>query len=325
MIDEKLLKEIRLYLQAKTRILYFKDIRKTGDNLKVTCPFHKEGQESKPSAYIRTTAGDKAPEGFFHCFTCGQKMPLLQVMQTLLGDNYNENEIESLFSLKTLQIQSNILQVRKPRLFEIPNKTDFTYNETELNRYKYYHPYLAQRGISEKTALHYDIGYDSSCEQITFPIRDKLRYCKGIGRRSISKKMYRYPPGMKKPLYGVYELPQKVAQLFVVEGPFNLWSLYEWGKSGVALLGTGTEQQYIELLTIECEEYILALDPDEAGRKGIYKLGTFLSQNSKKDISVTLLPDGKDVNDLKQEEFKRIQLVTFKEWKRMFSQYCIDN
>lgn len=70
MINEKYILDIRNFLKVKTGILYFKDIRKTENNIIVTCPFHKGGQESKPSATIRTISYEKAPEGMFHCFTC---------------------------------------------------------------------------------------------------------------------------------------------------------------------------------------------------------------------------------------------------------------
>ena len=35
------------------------------------------------------------------------------------------------------------------------------------------------------------------------------------------------------------------------------------------------------------------LDPDEAGRKGIYKLGNFLQDHRKNNINVALIPPGR--------------------------------
>ena len=177
------------------------------------------------------------------------------------------------------------------------------------------------RNISIDTANVYDIGYDELNRHITFPIRDVYKNCIGIGRRSIDMKQYLYPPGMIKPLYGVYELPNMVRHLWVVEGPFNLWSLYEYGKTGIALLGTGTSHQYYELIKLNCDDYVLALDPDDAGRKGISKLGTFLLNNTNKKIYVALLPNGRDVNDLSCEEFKTVPIVTLKEWGTLFNVY----
>ena len=69
-IDEDLIKSIRDYLKLKTGKLYFKHIRPMPDNIQITCPFHKDGQESKPSATIRKTEGPNTYIGNFHCFTC---------------------------------------------------------------------------------------------------------------------------------------------------------------------------------------------------------------------------------------------------------------
>lgn len=223
------------------------------------------------------------------------------------------------FGLNLLSVQSNINKQTKPSLFKIPNKSQFSYNKEELKQYEFYHPYLASRGISKNTAKKYDIGYDSVNEQITFPIRDRVGYCKGVGRRNINKKFYRYPTGMLKPLYGLYELPVKLIHLYIVEGPFNLWSLYEWGKWGVALLGTGTENQYKQLLSVDCLDFVLALDPDDAGRNGINKLGNFLSKNTQKRVYVLDLPNGRDVNDLQQQEFRQVPVLTFNEWRKMYN------
>lgn len=217
--------------------------------------------------------------------------------------------------MKTLYIQNNF--VKQPTFkFTIPKK--LTRNESELKYYRQYHPYLTQRGISENTANIYDIGFDSVNNQITFPIRDKDKNCLGIGRRDIYKKMYRYPEGMVKPLYGVYELPRHINYLYIVEGPFNLWSLYEYSQPGVALLGTGTGNQYKQLLDIQCNGYILALDPDDAGRKGINKLSNFLYQNNKTNILVPELPENKDINDLVPQEFFNLNYITINEWKNKY-------
>lgn len=238
------------------------------------------------------------------------------MLKEILGSLYNEDEIEANFQLKTELAISSFTPKKEKPLFEIPKPTN-KLNDKLLKTYEDYHPYLEQRGITQEVAKIYNIGFDKFNKQITFPIRDINKQCIGIGRRSILHKYYNYPPGMKKPLYGIYELPRFVRYLWIVEGPFNLWSLKVWGKDGVALLGTGTEQQYKQLLGIDCIGYVLALDPDDAGRNGTLKLSNFLLQNKKYNINVALVPVGKDINDLTQEEFKSMQVASIKEWKRL--------
>lgn len=199
MINEEYLKDIRTYIKRKTGKYYFKNIRTTSKNLIVTCPFHKEGQENKPSANISISSNETVAEGLFHCFTCGKSLMLPQVLKELLGDLYNEDEVESLFNLSALTFVNVTSEPRDDLKFDIPK--ELTYESKLLSSYDYYHEYLIQRGINEDTAKKYSIGYDANNRQITFPIRDIKRYCVGIGRRGIDKKMYRYPDGFVKPLY----------------------------------------------------------------------------------------------------------------------------
>lgn len=315
MIDEKLIVDLRQYILAKTGKLYFSRIKNTPKDLMVSCPFHKGGQERKPSCGIKKVSDDKGVVGTVHCFSCGVTTNIDLMVQQILGVLYNEDEVESLFKLKMLVAQSILTEKPKLTLFKIPTKSNVT--EDILRHYRFYHPYLQQRGITEDVAKLYDIGYDDFNKQITFPIRDINKNILGVGRRSILYKKYYYPINMIKPLYGVYELPRFIRYLWIVEGPFNLWSLRVWNKTGVALLGTGTEHQYKQLLDISCDGFVLSLDPDEAGMRGTYKVGEFLLANHKHNINVSLIPTGKDVNDLQEEEFKSIPVVTYKQWKKM--------
>lgn len=315
MIDANLIESIKSYIIRKTGKSYFRNIRKTPDNIIVTCPFHKDGQESKPSATIRVTSNDKVSAGTFHCFTCGETMNILQMVQKILGPLYDESEVDTLFNLRTLINQSYIQKPQNKKLFLTPNKTFV--KESELRRYRCYHPYLEQRGIPMEIAQLYDIGFDSATNQITFPIRDKYKRCIGIGRRSIDKKLYRYPQNMQKPLYGIYELDRFIKYLWVSEGPFNIYSLRKYHKNAVGLLGTGTENQYKELLTVDCRGYVLALDGDEAGRNGNKKLGEFLTKNNKK-VFVALVPDNEDINSMTEEQFRLMNVVTYNDWLTNF-------
>ena len=237
-------------------------------------------------------------------------------MKEILGSAYNENEVEAKFNLQVLVVQQTLHMEQAP-LFELPDDIKPISNSL-LQKFRVYHPYLESRGISEATAHIYDIGYEDENKHIIFPIRDVYNRCIGVGRRSILQKEYFYPQNMVKPLYGVYELERPVRFLWVVEGPFNLWSLYEWDKQAVALLGTGTRLQYNQLLQIECDGYVLALDPDNAGRNGTYKLGEFLLYNNKK-VFVADLPDGKDVNDLTRDEFENnLSVLDYGLWKNTY-------
>jgi len=58
----------------------FKTIVKKDTYIQATCPFHKDGDENKPSFSIFTDYGSKdiAP-GTFNCFTCHEKGGIIKL------------------------------------------------------------------------------------------------------------------------------------------------------------------------------------------------------------------------------------------------------
>ena len=62
-----IIKELKEQL-AINQIYLFNTIKELPEDLMVSCPFHKEGQERKPSCGIRKE------DGWVHCFTCRRKL-----------------------------------------------------------------------------------------------------------------------------------------------------------------------------------------------------------------------------------------------------------
>lgn len=317
-IDEQLIQDLSNYILLKTGKRYFSRIKTVGKNIMVSCPYHKEGQERKPSCGIKKVSDEKSNAGTVNCFTCHITTNLADMVKYVLGDKYNEDEVEARFGLKLALVRETAIQeIKSPAVsFKIPIKqNNITYDD--LSQYRTYHRYLENRKISKNTAEVYDIGYDNINDHITFPIKDIYNNCLGIGRRAIKEKQYIYPLEFVKPLYGIYELPLFINHLWVVEGPFNLWSLYEYHKSGVALLGTGTQYQYKQLLTVKCNDYVLALDGDNAGHLGTKKLGSFLFNNRKK-VYVACVPNNHDINDMSYEQFKQMEVIPYENWVQLY-------
>lgn len=312
MYDVSFIENLRDYLYQKTGKSYFKNIRDGKEDILCTCPIHKEGQERHPSCGFSKIPKKDAPAGMFHCFNCGFTGDIYYVLKTLLGNKYDEKEAKSRLNLEDIEFNSR-LEYRPP-LFIIPEIPKYI-NKSELKQYRYYPDYLKERNITESTANKYDIGYDTKTFEITFPIRDKYGHILDIGRRSVVGKRYEYSKGFVKPLYGVFELSDIMTEFYVwiVEGPFNLWSLYQYKKKGVALLGTGTQRQLEQLLTLKCKGFVLALDGDDAGRKGIQKIATFLKHNNR-FVYVAYVPNGMDINDMTEEQFNQMEVGTYKKW-----------
>lgn len=316
-IDEELLTNIRNYVLAKTNKHYLGRIKSTTDDIMVSCPYHKGGQEQKPSMGIKRHNDDKSVAGTCHCFACKVTTNLYEMLKYMLGDQFDADEVESRFEIQTTLARETIKKENDIGFeWKLPVRENRIKYE-DIKYYKSYHPYYAKRHITESTVDYYDLGFDSKNQCILFPLRDSNGNCVCFGSRSINQKEYRYPLGVEKPLYGVFELPIIYRNIWVVEGPFNLWSLYQYGKSGVAMLGTGTQLQYDEMLKLNCQDFVLALDGDSAGRNGTLKLGKFLSKNFK-SVYVALVPNGQDINDMTEEQFRNMNILTFNEWRNFY-------
>jgi len=112
----------------------------------------------------------------------------------------------------------------------------------------------------------------------------------------------------------LYELTEKVGEvplLIVTEGEFDAIYLQQHGVPAVANMGTspmGAEK--IRLLRHYAKKVVLSYDGDEAGQKAMHGDGkkrgelAVLSQHMP-TVSVHL-PDGRDPNDLSEEEIEEI-------------------
>lgn len=324
--EVEVITELRSQL-ALNGIYRFKTIRRITDHIQVNCPFHKGGQESKPSCGITTNdikQGDRiVPAGTVHCFACGQTCSLEEMISFCFGKNDF-----GVFGMEWLR--KNFLTVEYEERPEIllnlsrnkqTTKESIQYvSEEELDKYRYTHPYAYKRKLTDEIIEMFDVGYDdnfvlknsnggeSHLRCITFPVRDITGGTLFVARRSVDTKFFNYPAGVDKPIYGVYELskiepyPQEI---IICESIFNCLTCWVYGKYAVALNGTGSDYQYKLLRQMPNRKFILGLDPDSAGRKGAAKLRKALG--SSKLITEYNIPEGKDINDLTKEEFDNLQ------------------
>jgi hypothetical protein len=186
-------------------------------------------------------------------------------------------------------------------------------SEEELQKYRFTVDYMYQRKLVDWVIEKYDVGFDGefylegrkkpfAC--VTFPVRDiqgrTLFFC----RRSIEGKLYHYPKGVMKPVYGIYELPKDAPNVCIMESCINALTAVSWGYPSIALMGTGNSLQLSQLKRLGVREFTLCLDGDAAGERAAKKLKQQLS--SVAIVWIVHMPDGKDVNDLTKEEFDRL-------------------
>ena len=314
----EVLNELKFQLEANG-IKRFAEFKPGPRNIQFNCPVHADGQERKPSCGISTTNKEEVPAGTVHCFTCGYTATLEQMISHCFGKD-DEGAFGKEWLIKNFLTIS--IENRKDIILDLQrgnNKSSSKYiNEAKLDSYRYYHPYMYKRRLTDEVIEQFDVGYDKHFELIdkfgkvksvlrclTFPVRDISGSTLFIARRSVDIKFFHYPEGVDKPVYGLYELPKDVNEVIVCESILNALTCYTYGKPAVALLGLGTEYQYDQLRKLGCRKIITALDPDAAGQRATEKLKKALKGN--KLVTSFILPEGRDINDLEKEEFENLQ------------------
>lgn len=315
----------QLELNGVKRFAKFID---SGKNIQTNCPFHKEGQERKPSFGINKNTGE------CHCFGCGWSGTLSEMISNCFGKDdfgvYGNKWLIRNFLSVAVESRPDI-DVDFYRRKKITSETKKYISEQELDSYRYTHPYMYKRKLTDEIIDLFDIGYDKSTECITFPNRDINGNCLFIARRSVKTKFFNYPQDVEKPVYGLYELRKisKVkigtkryptglqvptyestypSEIIICESMIDALTCWVYGRYAVALNGTGNENQFKTLRNMPNRKFILATDMDEAGLKARERirqsLGNKLVTEYVWDINVA-----KDINDMNKEYFDSLKEV----------------
>lgn len=259
-----------------------------------------------------------------NCFACGEAHTLAELITHCFG---RHDDIVGAFGWQWLlkNFATVSIENRKPIELNLSRgKPEVCINyiaEEELDSYRYIHPYMYKRGLTDEIIELFDIGYDNGTDCITFPIRDINGHTLFIARRSVKTKFFNYPQGVEKPLYGLYELSQYwkgeyntdvldkhgilhdireyakpyISEVIVCESMLDALAFWVAGKCAVALNGLGNELQFKQLRELPCRKLILCTDSDKAGMQARERI----RQNVKnKLITEYIFPTGrKDANE----------------------------
>ena len=300
----------QLELNGVKRFAKFID---SGNNIQTNCPFHKEGQERKPSFGINKKTGE------CHCFGCGWSGTLSEMISNCFGKDdfgvYGNKWLIRNFLSVAVESRPDI-DVDFYRRKKITSETKKYISEQELDSYRYTHPYMYKRKLTDEIIDLFDIGYDKNTECITFPNRDINGNCLFVARRSVKTKFFNYPQDVEKPVYGLYEcnICAKTIknwfpnEIIICESMLDALTCWVYGKYAVALNGTGNENQFKTLRNMPNRKFILATDMDEAGLKARERirqsLGNKIVTEYVWDINVA-----KDINDMNKEYFDSLKEV----------------
>jgi len=291
---ETILKRVR----SETR--YLKDIIKKKEDVICTCPFHKDGNESKPACFVYDDDG-KLVKGTFHCFACGEKGSLAKLVgkcynrDTRWGEQWLIENFSSTFVEQKEYLEEITLEKKDTSIDESVLET-FEYDNKEALEYL-----INKRHLNKDIVDLFQVGYDPDTTAVTFPCRDEHGKLVGIFKRNIYTKFFTIPQIDPKPVYLLdYVIRNGYDKVYVVESQINALTLWGWGFPAVALFGTGSNYQYKVLQKSGIRQYILAFDGDLAGSVGANR---FVNNVFDALITKVVLPQGKDVNDLTKEEF----------------------
>lgn len=312
----------------------FHIFRNNGDNIQTNCPFHKNGQERKPSFGVNGDI-DKC-----HCFACGWSGTIEEMISELYGyqdeGKFGKRWLIKRFNTVEIETRPNIMEGFRDRNNEILYNKNLVQSykdsiqvskqdgrqgtarvgrqeitEEELDKYRYIHPYMYERKMDDRVIEIFDVGYDKETECITFPIRDKNGNCLFVARRSVNTKFFSYPQGVEKPVYGLYELYQLdefPKEIYICESMIDAITIWCYDKYAVALNGLGNDLSITQLNNLPNRTFILATDKDDAGRKARIKLKNKLSNKIIKELDYNSYPEcAKDINDMSRTEFYNLK------------------
>lgn len=326
----KLILELKEELKLRNRS-YFKDVIDKSDKIVFTCPYHKNGQESTPSATLRKTSfihnGKEYEAGTVGCFACKETSSFTAMIGYLLtgkpieyiglqwiikktGNVYSKYVIED--KLKTNEQKGYRLwkqnQLYKNLDFDLP-----IIEESELEKYRYTHSYLYKRGLTDEQIEEFDIGIDNNFKSgeliyttVTFPIKDLQGNVRAIIRRVASSQVKRFfiPETKTKPIWGLYECLSKLKEnepIYLCEGIFDSLHLLRLGLKSCSLVGVGSNFQAYFLSKMPQISIInIVFDGDEAGINGAERFKKMLEKQKSEyitKINIIYLPQGKDPDE----------------------------
>lgn len=274
----------------------FPDARVHSGYARVRCPYHKDGQEKNPSMGILLEQRNKMQAGTCHCFTCGKVVPLEQLLKDV-GAAPQEIARSGARKGKSIQPLQTDQAIYKP---QIPYR---------------FSQYLAGRGIGEKVQKLFKV-YEKD-GKVHMPVFDRNGKFLYSNARSVVSKQFFISTGAVKTLWGI-EVIDLSKPIVICESQIDAMSLWEIGIQAVATLGADNTAS-LKMLLESTSTFVLAFDPDEAGRRATQESINILGAWR---CSYVELPQKVDINQALQDiedhdKFKQFILSRTKKVKNI--------
>lgn len=268
-----------------------------GDEIQVTCPCHSGGHESRPSCFIRKE------DAVWHCFTCQSKGYITKFIGECFDRNieFGENWLLSNYASDFIDNQLVLPKIVLDSEGKLVNYLD----DSILQSFESYHPYMTKRGLTPEVIERYEIKYDPETKCIVFPVRDLKGNLRFLTRRSVEGKKFIIDKDADKSIIYNLNNVKNEKTVFVVEAQISCLKMSGWGIPTIALFGAGTSEDQIRTLNnTDIRRFILTYDNDPAGLKGASRFMKFIDKD--RFVDILTLPIGKDPADMTESEFKSL-------------------
>ena len=271
-----------------------------GGWVSIPCPFHSDGLEQHNSCGVVSDPNSTLEYGVFNCFTCKTTGHLYELIGACFG--YGELFGKS-WLIKNFGKQVVGRQIDIPRIELKPKTQPIIANESILDTFQSWHPYMQKRKLTKNIVDTFKIKYDPNTQCIIFPVWDENNKYLFYTSRNVNYKQFNIPKDVEKPIYLMnYINSNNINKVVVCESQLDALRCYVMGVPAIALFGSSLTKYQKEILNRSgVRNYVLALDGDEAGKNGIEKFKKMI----RKDVFIDVvdLPYDRDINDLSDEEF----------------------
>lgn len=249
-----------------------------------------------------------------NCFVCGNHGNPIQYIKEANGfDTFNE--VYQLLNLFEGEYVTKV-EIKKPEVktkgVQLPESFKLLIFGDSLTA-QMARQYIKDRGFRVKALASKGVGYCTAgeyagCIILPFYENGKLIYFQGrrfiqIGQKFKNPREEDFGLGKNQIIYNIDAL-SIYNKIRIVESVFNAETL---GLNTISIGGKKiSEWQFSKIVRSSCKRVSIILDPDAIDEA--LKLGLRLCEH--KEVKVTLLPKGKDVNDIGRKETKRLEALT---------------
>ena len=254
--------------------------KETGVDYMFCCPYHGE---KRPSCGISVEKQVGA------CFACGKTFHITELVMHVLDYSFQK-------AMDWLEERTNIDKKQSNKIYLRQFEDDIEKSDYEIlpriklapfKSGKVAPEYLLERGFTKDTLREFQVGWDSNLYRATIPVFDRLNNLQGfIGRAVVERdstmyeslygnteKYHIYPPVKKSTILFPVNKLVETQEVILVEGTLDCLWMWQCGFKNTLSIITSTLHEYqVNLLEkLGIKSIVLALDNDDAGKRGIEK------------------------------------------------------